>query len=144
MGWTSRRRNRCAAGPGASPAGNSGARAARCGRLPSPTRWACTSPAPGPAAARTCREMTGPPGGSGRMPGAQLGREGRTLRRVAAPEEGVVDEPGAFAGGGADLPVDDRPAGVIRRQVFDIPTITVRVVEHRLLARRCSCGTLTR
>jgi transposase len=32
---------------------------------------------------------------------------------------------------------------VIRRQVFDIPTITVRVVEHQLISRRCSCGALT-
>jgi len=27
--------------------------------------------------------------------------------------------------------------------VFDIPTITVRVVEHRLISRRCACGALT-
>jgi len=33
---------------------------------------------------------------------------------------------------------------VVRGQVFDIPQITVRVVEHRLISRRCSCGTLTR
>jgi transposase len=32
---------------------------------------------------------------------------------------------------------------VSRRQVFDIPTITVRVVEHQLVTRRCPCGTLT-
>jgi transposase len=32
---------------------------------------------------------------------------------------------------------------VLRRQVFDIPKSTVRVVEHRLLARRCVCGTVT-
>jgi hypothetical protein len=35
------------------------------------------------------------------------------------------------------------PAGIIRRQVFDIPKITVRVVEHRLLARRCCGDTVT-
>ena len=33
---------------------------------------------------------------------------------------------------------------MIRRQVFDIPKIEVRVVEHRLIFRRCGgCGTLT-
>jgi transposase len=32
---------------------------------------------------------------------------------------------------------------MIRRQVFDIPQITVRVVEHRLVSRRCSCGVVT-
>src|SRR4051795_4825332 len=41
------------------------------------------------------------------------------------------------------LPADGPPAGVIRRQVFDIPTIAVRVVEHRLVSRRCVCGALT-
>src|SRR6059058_4925302 len=83
-------------------------------------------------------------GRSGRKPGGQPGREGRTLRQVAVPDEVVVHEPGACAGCGADLPIDERPAGVVRRQVFDIPQITVRVVEHRLVSRRCVCGTLTR
>ena len=32
---------------------------------------------------------------------------------------------------------------MIRRQVFDIPKITVCVVEHRLVSRRCSCGVVT-
>jgi transposase len=81
---------------------------------------------------------------SGRQPGGQPGREGRTLRQVEVPDEVVLHEPGACAGCGADLPVGDRPAGMVRRQVFDIPTITVRVVEHRLISRRCSCGRLTR
>lgn len=84
-------------------------------------------------------------GRSGRKPGGQPGREGRTLRQVAVPDEVVVHEPGACAGCGAELAAEDRPAGVIRRQVFDIPQICVRVVEHRLVSRRChGCGTRTR
>jgi transposase len=84
-------------------------------------------------------------GRSGRKPGGQPGREGRTLRRVAVPDQVVVHEPGACTGCGATLTADGAPAGVIRRQVFDIPQITVRVVEHRLVTRRCSsCGTPTR
>src|SRR3954463_13289210 len=82
-------------------------------------------------------------GRSGRKPGGQPGREGRTLRQVEKPDEVVVHEPGACAGCGAQLAAEDRPARIIRRQVFDIPTITVRVVEHRLVSRRCGCGTLT-
>jgi transposase len=82
-------------------------------------------------------------GRSGRKPGGQPGRQGRTLRQVAVPDEVVVHEPGACAGCGVKLAADDEPAGVIRRQVFDIPKITVRVVEHRLVSRRCSCGTVT-
>jgi transposase len=83
-------------------------------------------------------------GRSGRKPGGQPGREGRTLRQVAAPDEVVVHEPGACGGCGAGLGTDDRPVGVIRRQVFDIPQVTVRVIEHRLITRRCACGALTR
>jgi transposase len=83
-------------------------------------------------------------GRSGRTPGGQPGREGRTLRQVAVPDEVVLHEPSACAGCGSTLPADGPPARVIRRQVFDIPQITVRVVEHRLLCRRCSCGTVTR
>jgi hypothetical protein len=30
-----------------------------------------------------------------------------------------------------------------RRQVFDLPPMTVRVIEHQLIARRCVCGTTT-
>src|SRR4051794_2445344 len=82
-------------------------------------------------------------GRSGRKPGGQPGREGRTLRQVSTPDEVVVHEPGGCAGCGGTLPADGPPAGIIRRQVFDIPTITVRVVEHRLISRRCSCGAVT-
>src|SRR3954467_13218898 len=82
-------------------------------------------------------------GRSGRKPGGQPGRQGRTLRQVERPDEVVVHEPGACAGCGSMLPADGPPARVIRRQVFDIPTIAVRVVEHRLVSRRCVCGALT-
>ena len=82
-------------------------------------------------------------GRSGRKPGGQPGHEGRTLRQVAAPDEVVVHEPTACAGCGADLPPDGQPVRVSRRQVFDIPKITVRMVEHRLLSRRCGCGQVT-
>jgi transposase len=30
-----------------------------------------------------------------------------------------------------------------RRQVFDLPPMTVRVTEHQLIARRCTCGATT-
>jgi transposase len=82
-------------------------------------------------------------GRSGRKPGGQPGREGRTLRQVAVPDEVVVHEPSACIGCGAELAAHGPPARIIRRQVFDIPKITVRVVEHRLISRRCVCGVHT-
>src|SRR5919199_2611756 len=66
-------------------------------------------------------------GRSGRRPGGQPGREGRTLRQVERPDEVVVHEPDACAGCGAALAADGAPARIVRRQVFDIPKITVRV-----------------
>ena len=82
-------------------------------------------------------------GRSGRKPGGQPGHQGRTLRQVERPDEVVVHEPGACAGCGSALPADGPPPRMIRRQVFDIPKITVRVVEHRLISRRCACGAVT-
>src|SRR4051794_32111003 len=82
-------------------------------------------------------------GRSGRKPGGQPGREGRTLRQVERPDEVVLHEPGACASCGAALAADSSPVRIVRRQVFDTPKIEVRVVEHRLLSRRCACGTVT-
>src|SRR5215217_610517 len=56
-------------------------------------------------------------GRSGRRPGGQPGREGRTLRQVAVPDEVVVHEPAACAGCGAALAADSSPVGIVRRQV---------------------------
>src|SRR4051794_37939776 len=74
-------------------------------------------------------------GRSGRKPGGQPGREGRTLRQGGTPEGVLVQEPEACAGCGGPLAADGPPARMIRRQVFDIPQVTVRVVEHRLVSR---------
>jgi transposase len=82
-------------------------------------------------------------GRSGRRSGGQDGHPGRTLRQVEYPDETVVHEPAACGGCGDSL--GDAPLAVVtRRQVFEIPPITARVVEHRLNTRRCACGVLTR
>nr|WP_158550894.1 transposase [Geodermatophilus sp. TF02-6] len=54
-----------------------------------------------------------------------------------------MHEPGACAGCGAGLVVTEKPTAVVRRQVFDIPAVQVRVVEHRLISRRCACGAVS-
>ena len=79
---------------------------------------------------------------SGKKPGGQPGHPGATLALVDNPNERKRHEPGPCAGCGADL--SDAPeVGMERRQVFDLPPMTVRVTEHQLIARRCSCGTTT-
>ncbi len=82
-------------------------------------------------------------GKSGRRPGGQPGHPGSTLALVADPNERLRHEPGACAGCGGDL-ADAPEVGMERRQVFDLPPITVRVTEHQLITRRCDCGIATR
>lgn len=79
---------------------------------------------------------------SGRRPGKQPGVGGAALLQVDDPDEVIDHIPDACAGCGADL-ADAVEAGVVRRQVHDIPTITPTVVEHRLHRRRCGCGHVT-
>ena len=85
-----------------------------------------------------------------RKPGKQPGAGGATLAIVDDPDEVIEHLPQACDGCGADLNLDltdgapGESAGMIRRQVHDIPLITVRVSEHRLHRRRCDCGHLTR
>jgi transposase len=81
-------------------------------------------------------------GRSGRRPGGQPGHEGRTLSLVDDPDETVRHEPAVCASCGDGL-ADAPQVGVTRRQVVDIPPVKARVVEHRLVARRCGCGTVT-
>lgn len=80
---------------------------------------------------------------SGRKPGGQPGHPGTTLRQIADPDEVVVHEPHACRDCGAGLA--GRPVTALtRRQLFDIPPVTVKVSEHQLIERECRCGTRTR
>lgn len=79
---------------------------------------------------------------SGRKPGGQPGHPGSALALVDDPNERKRHEPGPCAGCGASL-TDATEVGLERRQVFDLPPITVRVTEHQLIARRCACGATT-
>jgi transposase len=81
-------------------------------------------------------------GRSGRKPGGQPGHPGSTLELVADPDEVVRHEPGPCRGCGDDL-AGAAETGVERRQVFDLPQVRVRVVEHQVITRRCGCGTPT-
>ncbi len=91
----------------------------------------CTKPGPKPLRRR-----------SGRKPGGQPGHPGSTLALVDDAGERKRHEPGPCVGCGASL-ADAPEVGMERRQVFDLPPITVRVTEHQLIARRCGCGTTT-
>jgi transposase len=80
---------------------------------------------------------------SGRKPGGQDGHQGRTLMQAARPDREVPHEPACCGGCGAGLA--GRPVtGVERHQVFDLPPVAVKVTEHQLIERECSCGHRTR
>src|SRR5690242_17090698 len=79
---------------------------------------------------------------SGRKPGGQPGHPGSTLALVDNPNEHTRHEPARCGGCGERL-VDPPEVGMQRRQVFDLPLMTVRVIEHQLIARRCGCGATT-
>lgn len=79
---------------------------------------------------------------SGRRPGKQPGDPGARLEPRSDPDEVVVHVPGRCAGCGGDL--SRAPSfGHQARQVFDLPPLRLRVVEHRAQRRRCGCGTVT-
>jgi transposase len=78
-----------------------------------------------------------------RKPGGQDGHPGTTLAQVAKADREVRHEPGSCSGCGAGLA--GRPVtGIERRQVFDLPPVTVKVTEHQLIERQCGCGRRTR
>src|SRR5664280_2270920 len=80
---------------------------------------------------------------SGNPPGRPKGQAGVTLEPVEVPDHEFTHEPQACAGCGGDLagaPV----VGVEARQVFDLPPIALEVTQHDLVARECSCGTVTK
>ncbi len=78
----------------------------------------------------------------GRAPGGQPGHPGSRLEQVAAPDAIVRHEPAACRSCGGEL-ADGLEVGAQRRQVFDLPPMSVQVVEHQLVRRRCRCGTVT-
>lgn len=82
-------------------------------------------------------------GRSGRGPGRPKGQAGFTLEQVACPDRSVRHEPAACAGCGSAL-AGAPMVGVEHRQVFDLPVIRLEVTQHDLVARECSCGTVTK
>jgi transposase len=76
---------------------------------------------------------------SGRKPGGQPGHPGRHLKQVERPDEVIRHVPERCGACGGDL----HGAEVVAeeaRQVFDLPSVALRVTEHRAERRRCACG----
>jgi transposase len=73
---------------------------------------------------------------SGKKPGGQLGHDGQTLRLVAMPDALVEHRPAVCDACRAQL--DDALVVVReRRQVHELPTLRLRIIEHQRLHVRC-------
>jgi transposase len=81
---------------------------------------------------------------SGKKPGGQHGHPGSTLQMVEEPDQVVAHAPGCCAScGGSLAEAEGRCAE--RRQVWELPPITLVVTEHQVEERRCPCcGTANR
>ena len=88
-----------------------------------------------PARTRSLREP------SGKKRGGQKGHPGETLRQVDTPDRVVDHYPEICAGCGAALTAVMATSHAAR-QVFDLPALRVRVIEHQLITRRCACGAM--
>lgn len=79
---------------------------------------------------------------TGNKPGKQPGDPGRHLARRSDPDKTVTHTPAVCGNCGKGLD-DAEVAGIIRRQVFDLPPVALLCTEHVAQRRRCSCGTET-
>ena len=77
-----------------------------------------------------------------RRRGKQPGAEGQHLARRVDPDEIVVHEPEHCSSCAKELS-SSQAEGFEARQVFDVPDPRLICTEHRLMRRRCSCGTVT-
>lgn len=77
-----------------------------------------------------------------RKRGGQPGSPGATLMARPDPDVVVVHRPGHCGGCGGGLEGAER-AGVVRRQVFDLPEPKVICTEHVAHKLRCGCGHVT-
>lgn len=76
---------------------------------------------------------------SGLKPGGQKGRKGNTLKMVETPDSIHNHIPDYCTCCGESLDdIESVFAG--KRQVYDIPKIEIKVKQHQIYSRQCSCG----
>jgi transposase len=75
-------------------------------------------------------------GKSGKKSGGQPGHPGQTLRPVERPDEHRLHAPAACAHCGSSLE-EVVPSSTQKRQVFDLPPLSLVVTEHEAQTKRC-------
>lgn len=76
---------------------------------------------------------------SSQRSGGQKGHQGHTLKQVETPDHTVIHPLTGSAVCGCNL-AKARFVGYEKRQVFDIPPLTVEVTEHLGEVKECNCG----
>ena len=78
-------------------------------------------------------------GEQGKHPsGGQKGHKGTTLKQILDPTHVVTHELEQCPDCGRSL-VQQAAKGIVKRQVFDLPTVQVEVTEHRAEMKFCAC-----
>jgi len=96
-----------------------------------------------PSSDGIAKRMYRPRQKSSRKPGGQIGHEGTTLSMVAHPDVVKIHLVRRCQHCNESL-AENRVKGYVRRQVFDLPEITMEVSEHRAEIKRCRrCGRQT-
>ena len=110
--------------------------AARVGQNSSNSSKPPSSDGLGKPAPKSLRQKTG------RRPGRPKGQPGATMQLTDHPDRVVRHEPSCCAGCDRGL-AGAGEAGVIRRQVTEIPPVKAEVTEHQMIGRLCVCGAVT-
>jgi transposase len=76
---------------------------------------------------------------TGKKPGGQADHEGHTLQRSASPDEVIVHAAPSVCPECQHAMVESAEVLAETRQVFDVPNVAMRVTEHQVYARQCSC-----
>ena len=76
---------------------------------------------------------------SGKKSGGQPGHGGSSLRMAENPDRVVRHPPEHCDRCGASL-LDAPVVAVERRQVIELPPVSIEVIEHQVESRRCACG----
>jgi len=79
---------------------------------------------------------------SGKKPGGQKGREGKTLEMTATPDKIIELHPNYCKACGSSL-VGSKPIKEQSRQIVDIPSIKAVFTEYQTFSKACHCGCQT-
>lgn len=97
-----------------------------------------SSKPPGSDGLRKSPNTSSQRGKSGKKPGGQIGRVGKTLEQVENPDQVIIHSPLECEGCGSNLS-EIESGSTEKRQVFDVPRPEINVTEHRSETKKCPC-----